>query len=53
MTWRRKVHSDVAPMVLEAKEKVSRSCAHLTTSEPRSESGQAGRGCQEGKGVAR
>lgn len=53
MTRRRKVHSDVAPMVLEVKEKVSRSCAHLTTSESRSERGGAGGGCQEGKGVAR
>lgn len=41
MTRRRKVHSDVAPMVLEVKDKVSRSCAHLTTSESRSESGGA------------
>lgn len=46
----RRAHSDVAPGVLEVKEKASRSCAHLTTSESRSE---RERGCQEGEGMAR
>lgn len=52
MTWRRRTHSDVAPVVLEVKEKVSRSCTHLTTSESRleREGGMSGRGgsCKAG-----
>lgn len=48
MTRRRKVHWDVDPM--EMKKKASRSCAHPTTSESSSGSGEVG-GCLQGEGV--